>query len=53
MEFTESSPSKYKYELKVNEAKLLLSKNNQSVKEISYNINFENSDYFVIFSKKR
>lgn len=52
-EFTGSSPSKYMMELKLNEAKLLLSTTGQSVKEISYSLNFENPDYFPIFFKKR
>jgi AraC-like DNA-binding protein len=52
-EFTGTSPSKYMMELKLNEAKLMLSTTNQSVKEISYSLNFENPDYFPIFFKKR
>lgn len=52
-EFTGTSPSKYMLELKLNEAKLLLSTTNQSVKEISYTLNFESPDYFPIFFKKR
>ena len=52
-EFTGSAPSKYMLELKLNEAKILLSTSTQSVKEISYSLNFENPDYFPIFFKKR
>ncbi|MDD3320692.1 MAG: AraC family transcriptional regulator [Paludibacter sp.] len=52
-EFTGTSPSKYMLELKLNEAKLLLSTSNQSIKEISYCLKFENPDYFPIFFKKR
>ena len=52
-EFTGTSPSQYMLELKLNEAKLMLSASNQSVKEISYSLNFENPDYFPIFFKKR
>jgi len=52
-ELTGSSPHKYILELKLNEAKLLLSNSTQSVKQISYNLNFENPDYFPIFFKKR
>ena len=52
-ELTGTSPSQYMLELKLNEAKLMLSTSNQSVKEISYNLNFENPDYFPIFFKKR
>lgn len=52
-EFTGSSPSKYMVELKLNEAKLLLSTTSQSVKEIAYSLNYENPDYFPVFFKKR
>jgi len=40
-------------ELKLNEAKLLLSTTSQSVKEIAYSLNYENPDYFPVFFKKR
>jgi len=52
-EFTGSSPSQYMLELKLNEAKLQLSTSPNSVKQISYSLNFENPDYFPIFFKKR
>jgi len=52
-EFTGTSPSRYMLELKLNEAKLLLSTTNLPIKEISYTLNFENSDYFPVFFKKR
>ena len=52
-ELTGTSPSKYMLELKLNEAKLLLYKTNLPIKEISYNLKFENPDYFPIFFKKR
>jgi len=52
-EFAGSSPSRYMLELKLNEAKLLLSTTNQPIKEISYGLNFENPDYFFFFFKKR
>ena len=52
-EFTGSSPTKYMMELKLNEAKLLLSTTLQSVKQISYNLKFENPEYFSVFFKKR
>jgi AraC-like DNA-binding protein len=52
-EFTGTSPSKYMMELKLNEAKLLLSTSIQSVKNISYSLNFENPEYFSVFFKKR
>ena len=52
-EFTGTSPSKYMIELKLNEAKLILSTTNQPIKEISYSLSFENPEYFHIFFKKR
>ena len=52
-ELTGNSPSQYMLELKLNEAKLQLTTTTLSVKEISYNLNFENPDYFPIFFKKR
>lgn len=52
-EFTGTSPSQYMLELKLNEAKLLLSTTTQPVKQISYTLNFDNPDYFTIFFKKR
>jgi AraC-like DNA-binding protein len=52
-EFTGTSPSKYMMELKLNESKLLLSTTAQSVKNISYSLNFENPEYFSVFFKKR
>lgn len=52
-ELTGTSPSKYMMELKLNEAKLLLSTTKDSVKAISYNLNFENPEYFSVFFKKR
>lgn len=52
-ELTGTSPSQYMMELKLNEAKLLLSTTAQSVKNISYNLNFENPEYFSVFFKKR
>lgn len=52
-EFTGTSPSQYMMELKLNEAKLLLATTAQSVKNISYSLNFENPEYFSVFFKKR
>jgi AraC-like DNA-binding protein len=48
-EFTGTSPSKYMVELKLNEAKLLLSTTSQSVKQIANTLNFDNLDYFPVF----
>ena len=52
-EFTGTSPSQYMMELKLNETKLLLATTSQSVKNISYSLNFENPEYFSVFFKKR
>lgn len=52
-EFTGTSPSQYMMELKINEAKLLLSTTAQSIKNISFSLNFENPEYFSVFFKKR
>lgn len=52
-ELTGNSPSQYMLELKLNEAKIQLTTTTLSVKEIAYNLNFENPDYFPIFFKKR
>jgi AraC-like DNA-binding protein len=52
-ELTGTSPSKYMLELKLSEAKLLLSTTSQSVKLISYSLNFDNPEYFATFFKKR
>lgn len=52
-EFTGTSPSHYMLELKLNESKLLLTTTNLSIKEISFTLNFENSEYFHIFFKNR
>ena len=52
-EYVGTSPSKYMLELKLNEAKLLLSTTPQSVKQISFALNFDNQDYFATFFKKR
>ena len=51
--FTGTSPSKYMCDLKLNEAKILLSKTCMSIKEISCSLNFDSSNYFHIFFKKR
>lgn len=52
-EFTGTSPAKYMMELKLNEAKLMLSTTTKSVKEISYELSSDNPDYFPVFFKKR
>jgi len=52
-EFAGTSPSKYMVELKMNEAKLLLSTSTNSIKEIAFLLNFDNPEYFHVFFKKR
>lgn len=52
-EFTGTSPAQYMQELKLNEAKLLLTTTSRPVKEISYSLKYENPEYFSIFFKKR
>ena len=51
--FTGTSPSKYMCDLRLKEAKLLLSNKSMSIKEISWSLNFYNPNYFYIFFKKR
>jgi AraC-like DNA-binding protein len=45
-EFTGISPSTYQQDLKLQRAKDLLSTTDKSIKEIAYQLNFENPDYF-------
>lgn len=52
-EHTGTSPLRHILDLKLDEAKLLLINSSQSVKQISYTLNFESPDYFNVFFKKR
>lgn len=52
-EFTGTSPAQYMQELKLNEAKRLLTTTSRPVKEISYSLKYENPEYFSIFFKRR
>ena len=52
-ELTGTSPSRYMLELKLNESKLLLTTTNLSIKEISFSLNYENSEYFNSFFKNK
>ena len=52
-EFTGTSPAQYMQELKLNEAKLLLTTTTRPVKEISYSLKYENPEYFSMFFKRR
>jgi len=51
--YTGFAPGQYIAEIKVNKAKELLSGTRQSVKQIAYDLGFENQDYFVTLFKKR
>ena len=52
-EYTGTSPAQYMQELKLNEAKLLLTTTLRPVKEISYSLKYENPEYFSMFFKRR
>ncbi len=52
-EYTGYAPAQYIQELKLRKAKELLAETNNSVKEISYELNFSSYEYFLSFFKKR
>ena len=52
-EYTGYAPAQYMQELKIRKAKELLAETNNSVKEISYELNFSSYEYFLSFFKKR
>lgn len=52
-EYTGYAPSQYFQELKLRKAKELLAETNLSVKEISYELNFNSYEYFLSFFKKK
>ena len=45
-EYTGFSPAKYILHVKINQAKELLTNSSTEIKEIAYNLGFENTDYF-------
>ena len=49
----ESAPAKYFQELKLRKAKQMLVGTSQSVKEISFFLGFQSTEYFFSFFKKR
>lgn len=51
-EYTGYAPTKYFQELKLRKAKQMLVSTSQSVKEISYLLNFQSAEYFFAFFKK-
>lgn len=52
-EYTGFSPNQYFLELKLRQAKELLTETNLSIKEISYDLNFSSYEYFLSFFKNR
>lgn len=52
-EYTGYAPAQYFQELKLRKAKELLADTNYSVKEISYELNFNSYEYFLSFFKKK
>ena len=52
-EYTGYAPAQYMQELKLRKAKELLAETNDSIKEISYELNFSSYEYFLSFFKKR
>jgi len=52
-EYTGYAPSQYFQELKLRKAKELLAETNLSVKEISYELDFNSYEYFLSFFKKK
>lgn len=51
-EYTGYAPSKYFQELKLRKAKQMLVSTSQSVKEISFTLDFQSAEYFFAFFKK-
>ena len=52
-EYTGYAPAKYFQELKLRKAKQMLVGTSQSVKEISFFLGFQSTEYFFSFFKKR
>lgn len=52
-EFIGVSPSYYYQQLKLDEAKLLLSTSSITIKEISFKLSYDNPESFAVFFKKR
>ena len=52
-EYTGLSPYQYFLRLKINKAKLLLEDDGRSIKEIAFELNFENPYYFSRMFKKK
>lgn len=49
--YTGISPMQYVLQLKIHKAKALLTTSNLSIKEIAYDLHFNNPDYFSVFFK--
>ena len=52
-EYTGFAPNQYMQELKLNEAKRLLTTTSRPIKEISFSLKYDNPEYFSIFFKRR
>lgn len=51
-DYTGLSPSRYILQVRINHAKELLTNTTKSIKEIAFELGYENSDYFFIVFKK-
>ncbi len=52
-QYTGFSPAQYQMEIKIQKSKELLTSTSMQVKEISYDLNFESTSYFVTFFKSK
>lgn len=52
-QYTGFAPAQYQLEIKIQKAKELLASTNMSIKEIAYELNFENASYFITFFKSK
>lgn len=52
-QYTGFSPAQYQQEIKLQKAKELLTGTNMPIKEITYELNFESSSYFITFFKTK
>lgn len=52
-QYTGFSPGQYQMEIKIQKSKELLTSTTMPVKQISYELNFESTSYFVTFFKSK
>ncbi len=52
-QYTGFSPAQYQMEIRIQKSKELLTSTTMPVKEISYDLNFESTSYFVTFFKAK